>query len=50
MEHLTALLHDLKQVTLADISDLPEDNQHVIAKHLEQLQDELNNALEYNFH
>jgi hypothetical protein len=46
MERLTALLNEIKQITLTDISTLPEDNQHSIVEHLEQLQDELNTALE----
>jgi hypothetical protein len=46
MERLTALLNEIKQITLTDISTLPEANQHSIVEHLEQLQDELNTALE----
>ncbi|RBO83415.1 MULTISPECIES: hypothetical protein [Marinomonas] len=45
MEHFILLLHDLKQVTLEDIAALPEEAQHVIAEHLEQLQDDLDKAL-----
>jgi hypothetical protein len=50
MERLTALLNEIKQITLTDISTLPEDNQHSIVEHLEQLQDELNSALESSLH
>ncbi len=51
MERLIALLTELKQVTLIDISTLPECNQHNVVEHLEQLQDELNTALMHNsFH
>lgn len=45
MEHLAALLNELKKVTLDDISNLPKDNQHVVAEHLEQLQDDLKSVL-----
>ncbi|RBO82662.1 hypothetical protein [Marinomonas aquiplantarum] len=45
MESLKVLLRDLECISLADISALPESNQHIIAEHLEELQDELKEAL-----
>ncbi|MEP7730460.1 hypothetical protein [Marinomonas primoryensis] len=45
MEHLQQLLTDLECISLADISAIPEANQHVIAERLEQLQDALKEAL-----
>ncbi|WP_417526952.1 hypothetical protein [Marinomonas shanghaiensis] len=45
MEHLQQLLTDLECISLADISAIPEPNQHVVAERLEQLQDELKEAL-----
>ena len=41
MEHLQQLLTDLECISLADISAIPEANQHVVVEHLEQLQDAL---------
>lgn len=45
MEQLQQLLTDLECISLADISAIPEANQHVVAERLEQLQDELKEAL-----
>jgi len=47
MEQILLLLMDLKAVSLKDLSDLPDENQHNVALRLEQLQEELNQALEY---
>lgn len=44
MEHLQQLLKDLENISLADISAIPDDNQPAIVIHIEQLQDELKNA------
>jgi hypothetical protein len=46
MEYLQQPLTDLECISLADISAIPEANQHVIAERLEQLQDELRRALQ----
>jgi hypothetical protein len=46
MERLTALLNEIKQITLTYISTQPEDNQHSIVENLEQLQNELKTVLE----
>ena len=48
MEHLQQLLTDLECISLADISAIPEANQHVVVERLEELQDELKNLLEKN--
>ncbi|WP_175404905.1 hypothetical protein [Marinomonas sp. FW-1] len=48
MEHLQQLLSDLECISLADISAIPESNQHVVAERLEQLQDELKAVLSSN--
>lgn len=45
MEQLQQLLIDLECISLADISAIPEANQHVVAERLEELQDELKEAL-----
>lgn len=45
MEHLQQLLTDLECISLADISTIPESNQHVIVERIEQLQDELKEAI-----
>ena len=47
MEQILLLLMDLKAVFLKDLSDLPHENQHNVALRLEQLQEELNQTLEY---
>ena len=46
MERLAALLNELEQITLSDISGLPDNVQHLVAEHLEQLQDDLKSAIE----
>lgn len=48
MEHLQQLLTELECISLADISAIPEANQHIVAERLEQLQDELKAVLEKN--
>ncbi|UTW01256.1 hypothetical protein KDW99_09060 [Marinomonas rhizomae] len=48
MEQLQQLLTDLECISLADISAIPEANQHVIAERLEQLQDDLKSVLSSN--
>jgi len=45
MENLIKLLIDLECISLADISAIPEYNQHTIAENLEQLQDVLRELL-----
>jgi len=45
MDKILLLLTDLKAVSLKDLSDLPIENQHYVALRLEQLQEELNQAL-----
>jgi len=47
MDKILLLLTDLKAVSLKDLSDLPDENQYNVALRLEQLQEELNQALEY---
>lgn len=47
MEQILLLLTDLKAVSLKDLSNLPVENQQNVALRLEQLQEELNQALEY---
>lgn len=41
MEHLTQLLMDLEQISLQDISQIPDQKQHILAEYIEELQDEL---------
>lgn len=45
MDKILLLLTDLKAVSLKDLSDLPEANQHNVELCVEQLQEELNQAL-----
>lgn len=46
MENLLQLLTDLECISLADISAIPEANQHIVAERLEQLQDDLRAVLQ----
>lgn len=41
MEQLLQLLNDLEDVSLDDISQVPDSHQHVLVERLESLQDEL---------
>jgi len=41
MEQLRQLLTDLECISLQDISEIPEDQQHEIARAIEELQDRL---------
>ncbi|WP_272644234.1 hypothetical protein [Marinomonas mediterranea] len=39
--NLLELLEAIEHITLNDISQLPEDRQHLIVEHIEQLRDQL---------
>lgn len=41
MEQLTALLMELEQITFQQISEIPTEQQHVIAEQIEILKDRL---------
>ena len=41
MEQVLKLLKDLEQVTFQDISEIPEDHQHIVIDQIEELQDKL---------
>jgi hypothetical protein len=41
MDNLSQLLKDLEQVTIQDISEIPDDQQHIILEQIEALQDRL---------
>lgn len=41
MEQLTRLLKDLERITFQDISEIPQEEQHIIADRIEDLQDRL---------
>ena len=41
MEHLSQLLKELERITLQDISEIPQEQQHIIVAQIEALQDEL---------
>jgi len=45
MEQIFILLADVKAVTLKDLSTLPTEHLHTVALRLEQLQEELDRAL-----
>ncbi|ETX09437.1 hypothetical protein MUS1_08770 [Marinomonas ushuaiensis DSM 15871] len=45
MEHLQQLLIELENISLSDISEIPEPHQHVMADRVEQLHDALKAAL-----
>ncbi|MEL0635383.1 MULTISPECIES: hypothetical protein [Marinomonas] len=46
MEHFSQLLIDLKQISLQDISQIPDQKQHILVEHIEKLQDELRALIE----
>jgi hypothetical protein len=46
MEHLQQLLTDLECISLADISALSQEHQHVVAERLEQLEEALKAAFD----
>ncbi|SBS25702.1 hypothetical protein MSP8887_03961 [Marinomonas spartinae] len=41
MEQLLQLLNDLEEISLQDISQVPDSQQHILVERIEELQDEL---------
>ena len=41
MEHVEELFKAVQRITIADISTLPLEQQHIIAERIEQLEDDL---------
>lgn len=46
MEQLLQLLNDLEDVSLDDISQVPDTHQHILVERIESLQDELRCLIE----
>ncbi|MBJ7553845.1 hypothetical protein [Marinomonas spartinae] len=46
MEQLLQLLNDLEEISLQDISQVPDSQQHILVERIEALQDELRLLME----
>ncbi|MBJ7536085.1 hypothetical protein [Marinomonas transparens] len=46
MQHFSQLLEDLEKISLEDISQIPQPQQHILAEKIESLQDELKTLIE----
>jgi len=45
LENLSTLLQDLEKVSLSDISNVPQEKQHILVEKIESLQDELKSVV-----
>ena len=50
MERLSRLLKDLERITFEDISEIPQEEQHIIADQIEDLQDRLRKLAKERVH